>query len=93
MPRLVSTFCGKREWGLRPDTQTTCPTAGLERHHAHLAVRQCEVVASRRQLQNPSTEPNRLPQQQLITGATVPACIQGMAAGQVPDGQRIGFGP
>jgi hypothetical protein len=23
----VSTFCGKREWGLRPDTQTTSPTA------------------------------------------------------------------
>jgi len=21
--------CGKREWGLRPDTQTTCPAAGL----------------------------------------------------------------
>ena len=23
--------CGKREWGLRPDTQTTCPAAGLVR--------------------------------------------------------------
>ena len=24
-------LCGKREWGLRPDTQTTCPAAGLVR--------------------------------------------------------------
>ena len=77
--------------------------------NANHAARQREVALSQRELaarhqkvanqthrqkgRTPSTEPNRLPQQQLITGATVPACIQGMAAGQVPDGQRIGFGP
>ena len=26
---LGRSFCGNREWGLRPDTQTTCPTAVL----------------------------------------------------------------
>ncbi len=28
---LAHPLCGQREWGLRPDTQTTCPAAGLAR--------------------------------------------------------------
>ena len=31
-PFLAHPLCGKRKWGLRPDTQTTCPAASLVRH-------------------------------------------------------------
>ena len=36
---LANPVCGKREWGLRPDTQTTSQTAGLARYFAHLGGR------------------------------------------------------
>ena len=72
-----------------------------KRHDAHLggpdnpnhAARQYELAANRRQLQNPSTEPNRIPQQHLLTSTAMPTCVQRVLTGQVPDGQRIAFGP
>ena len=37
-PRLAHPVCGKREWGLRTDTQTTSPTEVLARQEKPISV-------------------------------------------------------